>query len=43
MRSAAPSTIAVCSSLPHFLGRLLRFPELFTEFVQFGNLQKEIG
>jgi hypothetical protein len=29
--------------LPHFPGRLLRFPELFTELVQFGDLNKEIG
>jgi len=29
--------------LPHFLGRLLRFPEPLTELVQFGNLNKEIG
>jgi hypothetical protein len=29
--------------LPHFLGRLFRFPEPLTEFIQFGNLNKEIG
>ena len=29
--------------LPHFLGRLLRFPEPLTELAQFGNLNKEIG
>jgi hypothetical protein len=29
--------------LPHFLGRLFRFPKPLTEFVQFGNLKKEIG
>jgi hypothetical protein len=29
--------------LPHFLGRLLRFPEPLAELVQFGNLNKEIG
>jgi hypothetical protein len=29
--------------LPHFLGRLFRFPEPLAELVQFGNLKKEIG
>jgi hypothetical protein len=29
--------------LPHFLGRLFRFPEPLTELIQFGNLKKEIG
>jgi hypothetical protein len=29
--------------LPHFRSRLLCFPELLTEFVQFGDLNKEIG
>jgi|SRR5450631_1551205 len=29
--------------LPHFLSRLFRFPVPLTEFVQFGNLKKEIG
>jgi hypothetical protein len=29
--------------LPHFPGRLLRFPESLAELVQFGNLNKEIG
>jgi hypothetical protein len=29
--------------LSHFLGKLFRFPEPLTEFVQFGNLKTEIG
>jgi hypothetical protein len=27
----------------HFLGRLFRFPDPLTKFVQFGNLNQEIG